>query len=62
MIFTPSWANDMDNPKPPKVPKPLAGFAIGGFLGSMIPLVGTLVGAGVGTVVGGLLSLKDNEE
>ncbi|WP_162982167.1 MULTISPECIES: glycine zipper domain-containing protein [Helicobacter] len=52
----------MDNPKPPKVPKPLAGFAIGGFLGSMIPLVGTLVGAGVGTVVGGLLSLKDNEE
>ncbi|WP_162982213.1 glycine zipper domain-containing protein [Helicobacter labacensis] len=54
--------NNPTNSKPPKVPKPLAGFAIGGFLGSMVPLVGTLVGAGVGAVVGGLLSLKDNEE
>lgn len=37
-----------DKPQMPKIPKAAAGFAIGGFLGSMIPVVGTIARAGVG--------------
>ncbi|WP_158653000.1 glycine zipper domain-containing protein [Helicobacter salomonis] len=50
------------NKTTPKVPKPLAGFAIGGFLGSMVPVVGTLVGAGLGAAVGGLMGLRDKDK
>ncbi|WP_121022459.1 glycine zipper domain-containing protein [Helicobacter vulpis] len=51
----------MGNPTP-KVPKTLAGFALGGFLGSMVPLVGTLVGAGIGAFVGGVMDLKEKKD
>ncbi|BEG56397.1 MULTISPECIES: glycine zipper domain-containing protein [Helicobacter] len=50
-----------DKPQMPKIPKAAAGFAIGGFLGSMIPVVGTIVGAGVGAAIGGVLSLREKE-
>ncbi|GLH57792.1 glycine zipper domain-containing protein [Helicobacter ailurogastricus] len=45
----------------PKIPKAAAGFAIGGFLGSMIPVVGTIIGAGVGATIGGVMGFMEKE-